>query len=144
MRRTQIIVTGAILAAGLAIATVGASDAGAAVPHLTAAEFEESISDGKVHFIKLYAPWCGHCRRLAPTWAELAAAYKGSDCVAIASVDCTKEAELCTKYEVRGYPTLKLFHGGEAKEQYKGPRALDSLKEFVDKQARTLLDETDA
>eukprot|EP00887_Chlorella_sp_A99_P005979 scaffold27.g5979.t1 len=140
MRRTQIIVTGAILAAGLAIATVGASDAGAAVPHLTAAEFEESISDGKVG--ELLA--CGHCRRLAPTWAELAAAYKGSDRVAIASVDCTKEAELCTKYEVRGYPTLKLFHGGEAKEQYKGPRALDSLKEFVDKQARTLLDETDA
>lgn len=45
-------------------------------------------------------PWCGHCKRLAPTWVELAEAFKDSDKVVIASVDCTVEKDVCNKAQV--------------------------------------------
>ena len=43
----------------------------------------------------------GHCKRLAPTWKELAAAYKGHDKVAIAHVDCTVSRDVCQTAGVR-------------------------------------------
>jgi protein disulfide-isomerase-like protein len=90
----------------------------------------------------MYAPWCGHCKRLAPTWAELAAGFAGSDSIGIASVDCTQHKTVCDAAGVKGYPTLKVFHGGEAKEEYHGGRTLEALQEYVVGQKRTLLDLT--
>ena len=46
---------------------------------------------------------CGHCKALAPAWAELGDAYAGSSSVLIGDVDCTEEEELCSKFEVRGF-----------------------------------------
>ena len=54
---------------------------------------------------------CGHCKKLAPTWGELAAAMKEKD-VEIATVDCTVYKEICQENGVKGYPTLKMFFKG--------------------------------
>jgi hypothetical protein len=54
---------------------------------------------------------------LAPAWAELGDAYAGSGSVVIGDVDCTIEEDLCAKFEVRGYPTLKYWKDGTDRER---------------------------
>ena len=78
------------------------------------------VNDGRVHFIKFYAPWCGHCKKLAPTWSELADELKHNEQVSIGQVDCTQAQDLCKKLEVTGYPTLKSFYNGDSHAQFRG------------------------
>ncbi|PSC74330.1 thioredoxin domain-containing 5 [Micractinium conductrix] len=129
-----------LLLAALLGAALGS--AGHGVHHLTDADFAEKTGDGKVYLIKFFAPWCGHCKRLAPTWDQLGDHFKGSDRVVIASVDCTEQKDVCTKAEIRGYPTLKVYHAGAEVDSYKGGRDFDSIKTYVEDKAKTLLDLT--
>ena len=65
--------------------------------------------NGKGWFVKFYAPWCGHCKKLAPTWDEFS--EKHSDRVNVAKMDCTDEKNrpICSEYNVKGFPTLLYF-----------------------------------
>ncbi|GBG60934.1 hypothetical protein CBR_g16056 [Chara braunii] len=99
---------------------------------LSNADFNEHVKeDGKIWFIKFFAPWCGHCKRLVPAWEELAETMAGDDTWRIAHVDCTTSTEVCTKHEIRGYPTLKVFHNGKEFRRYTGARDVESLKTFI-------------
>ena len=68
-----------------------------------------SISGKGDTFVKFYAPWCGHCQRLAPVWDELAKSFEGDGEVKIAKVDCDQHQSVCKEQEVRSYPTLAYF-----------------------------------
>jgi thioredoxin domain-containing protein 5 len=89
-------------------------------------------SRGKLVFIKYFAPWCGHCKNLAPTWKALAEEFKDDLTVDIATVDCTVYKSICERIGIKGFPTLKLYENGKELETYKGPRSLDALKGFVE------------
>eukprot|EP00353_Schmidingerella_taraikaensis_P010239 CAMPEP_0185581214 /NCGR_PEP_ID=MMETSP0434-20130131/18177_1 /TAXON_ID=626734 ORGANISM="Favella taraikaensis, Strain Fe Narragansett Bay" /NCGR_SAMPLE_ID=MMETSP0434 /ASSEMBLY_ACC=CAM_ASM_000379 /LENGTH=124 /DNA_ID=CAMNT_0028199699 /DNA_START=26 /DNA_END=400 /DNA_ORIENTATION=- len=101
----------------------------ASVVTLNAETFEDAVESGTA-FVKFYAPWCGHCKRLAPTWDKLADEFATEDGVTIAKVDCTTDRDVCSSQGVRGYPTLKLFTNGES-TKYAGGRDLGSLKDYV-------------
>lgn len=62
----------------------------------------------------------GHCKKLAPTWSQLADEYKTNDKVSIDQIDCTRAKTVCEKSEVRGYPTLKAYLNGEQHAVFKG------------------------
>ncbi|KAJ2385288.1 hypothetical protein GGI05_004746, partial [Coemansia sp. RSA 2603] len=95
---------------------------------LTVQNFAERTASGP-WFIKFYAPWCGHCQHLAPTWIKLGEAAKGK--VNVGEINCDQDADLCKKYNVQGYPSLKLLWEGESVE-FKSSRDLDTMIGFVD------------
>lgn len=90
----------------------------------------DQLTTGKPVFLKMYAPWCGHCKRLAPTWEQLELHYTDSR-VLVASVDCTTGGKaICDANGVRGFPTLK-FGDPNALEDYQGGRDFESLNKFA-------------
>lgn len=82
-------------------------------------------------FVKFYAPWCGHCKHLAPTYEELASELGRKDIV-IAEIDYT--AHRIEGIDIQGYPTLILFKSeGDSKKQitFDGTRTVEGMKDFL-------------
>src|SRR5690606_9905218 len=81
--------------------------------------------------IKYYAPWCGHCKAMSPTYDEVAVALKGQ--VNVGKIDCTSGEEnekICREQKVRGFPTVKLHQYGES-IQYRKQRTVDGFTQFA-------------
>jgi protein disulfide-isomerase A1 len=109
---------------------------------LTEANFDETLSGETLALVEFYAPWCGHCKHLAPEWAQAATTLKGK--VPICKVDATIEKELGNKYGVRGYPTIKLFRNGQESGDYQGPRTKDGIVEYVNRQLSPAVTDLDS
>ncbi|KAF5382219.1 hypothetical protein D9615_004360 [Tricholomella constricta] len=111
------------------IAGISASN----VVDLDSKTFDGIIGKGKPGLVEFFAPWCGHCKNLAPVWEQLADAYShAKDKVVIAKVDADGDGkDVGKKYGVTGFPTLKWFDADGNHEPYDSGRDLDSLTAFI-------------
>lgn len=91
----------------------------------------DTATAGKTVFVKFFAPWCGHCKKMKPDWDKLIKQYENHDKILIADVNCIEGGkELCSKHGVKGFPTIK--HGDPTSlEDYKGGRDSTSLQKFA-------------
>ncbi|RWS31075.1 disulfide-isomerase A3-like protein, partial [Leptotrombidium deliense] len=116
-------------------AVVKCSDVVDLSDHDSAAFKSKVASLGKTVLVEFFAPWCGHCKRLAPEYEDAATRLKSNDPpVPLAKVDCTAESggkDLCNEFGVSGYPTLKIFKEGEFNSEYNGPRDRDGIVKYM-------------
>uniref|UniRef100_A0AAY4AKM7 Protein disulfide-isomerase n=1 Tax=Denticeps clupeoides TaxID=299321 RepID=A0AAY4AKM7_9TELE len=100
---------------------------------LVGKNFEEVAFDpAKNVFVEFYAPWCGHCKQLAPIWDQLGEQYKGSSDIVVAKMDST--ANEIESVKVHSFPTLKFFPAGDERKviDYNGERTLDGFTKFLE------------
>ncbi|KAI9794902.1 MAG: hypothetical protein M1833_007349 [Piccolia ochrophora] len=115
------------------LALLGAS-AASAVQDLTPDNFDQVVlKSGKPALVEFFAPWCGHCKTLAPIYDELSDNFAfASDKVSVAKVDADANKDLGKRFGVKGFPTLKWFDGkSDTPEDYGSGRDLDSLSAFI-------------
>ncbi|XP_061586955.1 protein disulfide-isomerase A2 [Cololabis saira] len=90
-----------------------------------------ALDQDKNVFVEFYAPWCGHCKELAPIWEKLAEKYADRDDIVIAKMDAT--ANEVESVAIDGFPTLKYFPaGGKEVINYAGKRDLETFSTFLD------------
>ncbi|PIL36535.1 hypothetical protein GSI_00224 [Ganoderma sinense ZZ0214-1] len=92
--------------------------------------FREIVDKGHV-FVKFFAPWCGHCKKLAPTWTQLAGQMQHK--LNVAEVNCEAHNALCKMQGITGYPMLHYYGGKGTKTEYTGGRKLEQLLAFAEK-----------
>lgn len=86
--------------------------------------------------IEFYAPWCGHCKKLAPIYTEVADELKAQGSVVrVAKIDSTEEKKSASEYGVKGFPTLIFFLNGK-KIDYNGQRSKTAMVNWLLKRTR--------
>ena len=103
---------------------------------LNAENFDaEVINSDKPVLVDFWAEWCAPCRMLAPTIDAIATDYDGR--VKVAKLNVDQFGEIAAKYQIRGIPTILLFHRGEIHDQMVGAGSKENIVRMVDKVAST-------
>ncbi|CAH8554082.1 unnamed protein product [Schistosoma rodhaini] len=102
------------------------------VLELTKDNFHSELKSIPVALVKFYAPWCGHCKKLAPEFTSAAQVIseKTND-VKLVKVDCTTQESICSEFGISGYPTLKIFRNGDLDGEYNGPRNANGIANYM-------------
>ncbi|EYU22977.1 hypothetical protein ABFS82_03G097800 [Erythranthe guttata] len=101
--------------------------------------FTEFVGKHKFVVVEFYAPWCGHCKKLAPEYEKAASILSTIDpSVVLAKIDANEEQNkvISSEFEVKGFPTIKILrYGGSVVQEYKGPREADGIVTYLKKQS---------
>ncbi|KAJ3070820.1 hypothetical protein HDU98_006186 [Podochytrium sp. JEL0797] len=103
---------------------------------LKANSYDATIASSSGYLVKFYAPWCGHCKTLAPIYDQFAREMKGQ--LNVGEVDCTVDGPICQKMGIRGYPSLKWVTELGAMD-YPGRRTMEGLVAFADTLAQPVV-----
>ncbi|XP_014780796.1 protein disulfide-isomerase A6 homolog isoform X1 [Octopus bimaculoides] len=99
------------------------------VIELTDSNFEEMVlKSDDMWLVEFFAPWCGHCKNLAPQWQSAATELKGK--VKLGALDATVHTLTSEKYGIRGFPTIKFFPAGVkdgSAQEYDGGRTSSDI-----------------
>ena len=88
----------------------------------------ESYKNGSLPFVvDLWATWCGPCRALTPTIAELAEDYDGK--IVVGKADVEENEDIAMEYGVRNVPTILFFKNGELVDKFVGAASKSVLDE---------------
>ncbi|XP_059300455.1 protein disulfide isomerase-like 1-4 isoform X2 [Lycium ferocissimum] len=98
---------------------------------LTDRNFSEFVEDNKYVMVEFYTPWNGHCKALAPEYADAATELKKEN-VALAKINAVKEVEIADNYDVRSFPTIFFFVDGDP-EPYNGRRTKNAIVTWIKK-----------
>lgn len=102
---------------------------------LTKDNFDEVVNDADIILVEFYAPWCGHCKKLAPEYEKAAKELsQRSPPIPLAKVDATAETDLAKRFDVSSYPTLKIFRKGKPFD-YNGPREKYGIVDYMIEQS---------
>lgn len=102
---------------------------------LTDDNFDNFISKNDFVFVKFYAPWCGHCKKMAPALSKTASDLAESNPeIKIAKVDATVEKEVAGKIGLRGYPTIKFYYKQQMVD-YTGEREAEAMTNWLIKKS---------
>lgn len=101
------------------------------VEHLNDETFKIFLKKKKHALVMFYAPWCGHCKKAKPEFTAAAEEFKEDPRIALAAIDCTKYASVCSIYEVRGYPTFKYFSYLKTVTDYSGGRLTNDFIKYL-------------
>eukprot|EP00244_Chara_vulgaris_P011056 TRINITY_DN5310_c0_g1_i3.p1 TRINITY_DN5310_c0_g1~~TRINITY_DN5310_c0_g1_i3.p1 ORF type:complete len:458 (+),score=109.63 TRINITY_DN5310_c0_g1_i3:200-1573(+) len=120
----------------LAFALYGA---GSDVTILTPSNFKSTVlNSNQVVLVEFFAPWCGHCKSLAPAWEKAATALKGV--VTVAAVDCDQHGTFAQEYGVQGFPTIKVFGADKKKpSDYMGARDAKAIVDHALQQVKAMV-----
>ncbi|ERL92070.1 hypothetical protein D910_09392, partial [Dendroctonus ponderosae] len=103
-----------------------------AILRLDDRNFSAELQKNDFVLVMFYAPWCGHCKRMKPDYISAAQQLEAEGLKkCLAMVDCTENPDLMEKYEIQGFPTIKLFKKGAYLADYKGKRTAGDIKQFI-------------
>ncbi|KAJ7565657.1 hypothetical protein O6H91_02G069700 [Diphasiastrum complanatum] len=103
--------------------------------------FNDFVTSGKNVLLEFYAPWCGHCKKLVPTYEEVAVHFQHDPAIVVAKMDATANDVPTGLFDVKGFPTIYLHSATGAVTKYDGDRSKDDLIKFVNEHRSTVQEE---
>ncbi|KAI9478798.1 MAG: thioredoxin-like protein [Benjaminiella poitrasii] len=117
-------------AIALSAVTISTAVASNVIPLNSTEELEDAIQQNDLVLLNFFAPWCPHSKALVPEY-EKAATVLLTDKIVLAELDCSVNQNICSKYNVQGYPTLQLFRKGHPSDIFPLERNSENIVKYM-------------